>query len=507
MRVLIYAPLAVLGHHFETDLEIAEDHLIKGDEVYMIRCNADLTPLQFTACLGCFRCDLCKSRGDEGVRFLSYKEKFHSIPLGPIQPIQWTKDCDLADLDNLKKLNYKGNDLGSAYVSSLISELRDPKPDLLSRWKTTETALNFMGGLHERFEQILEENKPDLVYLFNGRFCLFRPFLRICQRKKINFFVHERGNSNQFYSLTQNDMPHDLDTMNKIISDKWVEEKNSIEEKRSLASDWYEKRARGIGMAWSSFTSDQDLSKLPDNWDPKKRNISVFVSSDDEFESVPGWELPFFSTQRLNLDFICKSFEKESDFHFYVRIHPNLRGLKNRSMSELNALDKIYPNCTVVSAESPVSTYNLMKHSEKIITFGSTVGVEATYWGRPSILLGKAFYQFFNAALMPKNKEEIITTIAQKNITPASKEGALIYGYWAATVGYPFKYYKASSLTAGAFKGHFITGSKPLMFLNYFFVALRDIRKIFKGEYGFWHLKEKIKSKLKLFGKEQSSVG
>ncbi len=497
MRVLIYAPLSVLGHHFETDLEIAEDHLIKGNEVFMIRCNSDLKPLRFTACLGCFRCEFCQSRNQEGIRLLSKSGKLHLLDLGPLNSVSWTNDQNLSDLEILKGLKYKGSDLGSAYASSLISELRDPRPDLSTRINATQKALHLMAGLHDRFDEILEETKPDIVYFFNGRFCLFRPLLRICQIKNIKFYVHERGNSNEFYSLTENEMPHDLNTVHKMIDVSWNDSSVSIEKKADIASEWYEKRAKGLGVGWSSFTINQDLSELPENWNTKKRNISIFISSEDEMESVPGWGLTFFPNQSRGIDFICQNFLHNTDFHFYVRIHPNLRGLKNQSVKELNALDNKFNNCTVVKADSTVSTYSLLKFSEKIITFGSTMGVEATYWGKPSLLLGKAFYQFFNTVYLPKNKEDIIHFIRESDLVPAAKAGALIYGYWAATFGIPFKHYQSKSLTTGLFKNHSITGNRAYMFMSYFFVFFRDFLKILKGEYGFWHLKEKIKSKLR----------
>jgi hypothetical protein len=503
MRVLIYSPLAVLGHHFETELEIAEEHLLKGDEVHMINCSSDLKPLEFTACLGAFRCELCMSRKKEGIALLSHPEKLRQIGLGPIQSVPWASLDNLDNVETIKKLSYKDADLGSAYLSSLISELRDPCPEMENRKEKTKEALDFMAGLYERLNQILTEVRPDRVYFFNGRFCLYRPLLRLCQKNNIEFFVHERGNNNNYYSITKNNMPHDLETSRKLIESQWGNPEKSVDEKISIATEWYDNRAKGMSMAWIAFNNTQQASLLPENWNPKLKNIAIFVSSEDEFEAIPGWELELFPTQSAAIGFICSHFESNPNFKFYIRMHPNLRGLKNRTSEVLSNLDKKYSNCILIPSESPVSSYALMQNADKVVTFGSTVGVEATFWGRPSILLGKAFYQFSygaeRAALIPKTPSDVVEMIATENLLPASKDAAIIFGYWAATLGQPFKFYSPTSFTTGLFKGHLITGNKVYMLLNYFFVALRDVIKIFKGEYGFWHLKEKIKNKLKLF--------
>lgn len=501
MRVLLYSPLAVLGHHFETDLEIAQNHLAEGDEVTIVTCSGQLKTLNFMACQGLMRCQLCVSRCKQGIGTLTQTEKLNVVDLGDIQPIECTAGHDLSTVEGIKGVHFEGIDVGSAYASSAISDSRDPRPDMSGRVSQTKRRVDFLAGLKRRFDALLDTVRPETVYFFNGRFCLYRPLLRLCQNRKIDFFVHERGANNGLYSLMKNNLPHDIEAVNQSIRTKWADSERPVEEKRAMASAWYEKRAAGQSLAWRSFTDTQDLARLPNKWKNEQTNIAFFVSSEDEFAAIPGWEYTYFQTQAEAIAHVCKYFASDARYAFYVRIHPNLRGLRNKTMQDLKNLEKQFSNCEVIVPDSEISTYTLIKRANKVVSFGSTVGVEATYWQRPSILATNSFFRPLGVCHTPDSLDEMVAMIADPSLSPKPQDTALMYGYWTSTLGFPFRYYKALNLTTGAFRGTVITGLKPLLWLNYAFVTLKDLKKVLKGEYSLWHLGEKIRYKLKLFGR------
>lgn len=496
MKVLIYAPLAVLGHHFETDLELAESHLLTGDHVTIITCDGALKDLEFMSCKGVLRCSLCESRCGEGLELIKH-DNLKIEKLGKLKRVDIEAGLDLNSFEKIKSYSYKENDIGSAYLSSLISDLRNPNPEMENYRALTKISLETLQGLVDALESKLEELKPDLVYFFNGRFSLYRPLLRICHQKNIPFFVHERGSRNTLYSLTKNNMPHDIDIKIEEIEHMWSESP-SVQERENESIRWFEGRANGQMLAWRSFTKSQKDNLLPENWDFTKRNVSFFISSEDEFSSVPGWEMTLFKSQVDAINIICQKFATDQTFHFYVRMHPNLRGLNNPSIKKFFELEKDNTNCTVISPESPINTYSVLKSSEKIISFGTTVGVEATFWGIPAILLGKSLYGGLGASHIPITHEQTFDLLREKNLKPASREAALKYGLWAGKVGIPFQHYNPVNLTTGSFKGKTVTGSKLLMAVNYAMILTYDLKKIAQGEYSLWHLSGKIKNKLAL---------
>ena len=57
------------------------------------------------------------------------------------------------------------------------------------------------------------------------------------------------------------------------------------------------------------------------------------------------------------------------------------------------------------------------------------MGVEATFWGKPSILLGRSLYENLNACYTPKNVDELISLI-EKDIPAKDRLGAIKYAYY-----------------------------------------------------------------------------
>ena len=121
-------------------------------------------------------------------------------------------------------------------------------------------------------------------------------------------------------------------------------------------------------------------------------------------------------------------YKNDKTKHFTLRIHPNLKGLPfhyHMGLYELN-----YPNLTVIPADSDISSYALIDAADKVITFGSTMGIESTYWNKPSISIGFAFYRSLNVVYTPKNEDELWKLIDNKELPPIDSERCLPYGFF-----------------------------------------------------------------------------
>jgi hypothetical protein len=62
----------------------------------------------------------------------------------------------------------------------------------------------------------------------------------------------------------------------------------------------------------------------------------------------------------------------------------------------------------VIPAESPVHSYSLVDASDVVITYGSTVGIEASYAGKVSILMGRAVYEDLDVVIKPDSHAEMV---------------------------------------------------------------------------------------------------
>jgi len=443
-------PFAAWIPHLVTDLEIIAKHLNKGDEVHIIQCSGDIPSCEPNPNFFKVGCILCKSRRDRGLNITGLPEKFrHKLDLH-----KFLKDRDFPEFSSIKELNeYKvdGIDYGMMVASTLISMVREPDPDLSLYKNFVENNLRMAMGIYDAITYHIKDIKPDLFYLFNGRYVAMRPALRASQDLGTKTYLHERAGVLQRYVLIEDTLPHDLKYQKKQIESYWNDE-CSFDEKEEMASGWFEERRCGKDQSWHSHTKSQTKGDIPEGFDPSKRNIAIFISSEDEFEAISDWKNPIYRNQNEAIRAIVNS-EISKDMMFYLRIHPNLKGVKNTQTREMDDLEA--SNLIKIHPEDKIDSYQLMESCEKCITFGSTLGIESIFWGRPSILVGRCFYEDLEGLHTPVNHEELIDLI-NANLDSPPKIGALKYGYWQSVYGEPYIYYSPESVRGGKFMGKYI---------------------------------------------------
>ena len=133
MKVGFFTPHIKWPPHYETELELIQEHLNNGDEVIQFVCSADLPicdtnlthDIQF--CLGCMGCrDLGKTLIDG-----HYTQKsFLNLTSKDKEEINEVYHVEFSDIKELQKFKIENFDIGYAVASSLISKLRNPSPDL-----------------------------------------------------------------------------------------------------------------------------------------------------------------------------------------------------------------------------------------------------------------------------------------------------------------------------------------------------------------------------------------
>ena len=451
MNVAIFAAYAMNTPHFETELEIAHKHADQGDSVTMLTCGSEMDACDPNPHHDAPRCAKCMGRRDRGLKLLPSSIR--------VEPFYRLTEDDRRELDGLQtrfesheelqSLRLGDFDIGFAVLSSLITKLRDPEADLKVHARMVRGLLRASWTVHRSMCHYLDTNAVDRVYVFNGRFAAMRAVLRACEEKGVDYYTHERAFDLTRYVLLKNTMIHDINAMNRLIRQKW-EAAGADSDRAQQASQWYEARDRGD--VDEGFVRDQRSKRLPGNWDADKRNIAVFISSEDEFASVSDeWHNPLYNSQVDGLRAIIESLKADpGTVHLYIRTHPNLSLVNNIQTREIAKLEA--PFVTVIPPADPVDTYELMRSSVSVLTFGSTTGIEAVYWGVPSILAGKSYYRDYGVTYNPATHEELIELL-RTDLKPFPKEPALAYAYFWPTFGTPFEYFTPDGFYGGKFKG------------------------------------------------------
>ncbi len=257
------------------------------------------------------------------------------------------------------------------------------------------------------------------------------------------------------FELFKNHLPHDLDAVDSEIRRCWHQAEsrsNSCPSREIIGAQWFLDRVNRVETCWHSFTKNQQTGLLPAGWDSQRKNVAIFCSSDDEFVAIgDAWQHSLYPNQVEAIGQIAASMlAVDPACQLYLRVHPNLTHVQNERKRQLMSLS--FANLTVIEPDASVDTYQLLRESDLVVSFGSSVGIEAVFWDRPSVLLGPCFYQNLGGVYRPGTHEDAIDLLTS-DLEPGNKTGALMYGHWFQTRGHKYEFYEAQGLFEGQFKG------------------------------------------------------
>lgn len=471
MKKLFLSNMGLSHLHFGSELELVTQAIQEGDEVFVIKCDNQLNSCYFNPCHNLLGCAICSARTD-------YFHQSINIPkenIFPLYPIITKDNFSVPAFKSLKELinyEFEGYNIGRGVASSVISLERNYS--ILNNSRQLELIqVQFIMAVNAllNYKKVIEGIKPDCVYLFNGRFAEQFALVTYCQKEKIPFITYESASSDFKYQLFKNKLPHSMIARKEIMATLW--EEGEKKEHIQVARKWFESKRKGTNTDDKNYLEKQQKNSLPVNFDTQKRNIAIFNSSEDEMKAIGEWETSLYSYQNEAIFKIVNFFaEKYPTIHFYLRMHPNLGKLNNQQTKELYAFKS--KNFTLILPNNPVDSIALVEACEKTITFGSTIGIEATYWKRPSILFGKSFYDELDCVFIPKSYQNLFKLIEEEELLPKPQDNCHKYGYFMKTYGTPYQLFNNKGKFESTFNGKvlkritFKTILKLLKYVNRF---------------------------------------
>ena len=420
--------------HQATEAELLHRRLADGHRVEVLHCGACLRTCSLNSTHNLLGCAVCDARALTTARQLGVPTRQLDHQL---MPEAYEGVALPSSVEELLELTYDGVNIGRGVVSSTISILREYllAPRGQHRELLELECCNAIGALRN-YHRVLDELQPDEVILFNGRHSELWPMIELCRERGIDYVCHERGGSIHLHQEFRNSLPHSIATRRRLMNALW--ELTPAGERTARATAWYESKRCGQNTDDRSYLGGMKRGALPAGFDPTRHNIVVFNSSEDEMQAIAEWQTPLFRQQNEVIVRLLEALRGRDDVRLYVRMHPNLTGLDNTQTRELYALR--YDNLTLLSPTDPVDTYALLEAADVILSFASTVGIEATYWGTPSVLYGRAFYEGEGAVHHPSSFAELLQTLTSPELKPPSRERALKYGLFVSHYGEPYRY-------------------------------------------------------------------
>ena len=454
LKTLVYIPVGLNSPELEILLSKCQKILDEKKELIIVKC---LGQTGYTCSKNIFSqkniCAICKNLTDKGISKLS--GKFTVLTTPKILNENNLKNKFFSK-GNIKKLYYKKFDIGASIYSSYIGLSRDHELDGYLSQNSLNNLLKTSKTIYDFFEKYLNKNKVKKIILYNGRHNQYRPLLRVAQKRKIETEIMEYSgdgkNENGVRSFFNN-LPTDINYLYKLIIENW---KNS---KKKNNCDYYfrYKRQGKIVHDKKSYIYKQNPLELPKNWKKEDINIVFFTSSQDEYAALGGeYDNTIYKDQTDAIikisNFVKKYKKKNKKIVLWVRCHPNLENVFWKYNKSINFLHEPEKNINIIEPNSTISSYMLMRECNKVITYNSLTGIEAVYWKKPSIVLGRRVYEKLDCVYTPKNHIHNTQLILKEQLKPKKLIGSLKFASFWVEGGYKIKYLKGNLKIGYKFK-------------------------------------------------------
>ena len=266
---------------------------------------------------------------------------------------------------------------------------------------------------------VVEIHKPDVIEYFNGRIVPSMAISQVAVDRSIKYRVIEVSGFNKTFFFAENKKVHDIEYLKERMA-RYVPNAND-----SLGVEFFESRRSGQVTNDKVFTHRQKAGHFKFN-DVEKKIISVFLSSTDEIEVYGDqWFTKYSRSPELFIKEMCQKLP--SEYQVVVRMHPNQAGDKTgatkRIMQSISELEQ----CWLIKPKDKASSYELLQCSDYVVTFGSSMGIEATYWGKVSFLAGRAVWEDVGVAYKVDEPTDLINMI-HASVAPKPRSNAIKVG-------------------------------------------------------------------------------
>ena len=383
-NVLVVSLSTTWPNQFAIEVEYVHQQLAAGNKVDVLACVGGVERCLAKLDGNEWHCNACIHRREVVYDRFAAHPNFRMLPM-QFSP-QQTPEC-IHTLDDVESFHLDGFRLGLSAMSSGIFKFRDFPLHPLS----FELAKAFLRSSITVYSGVSMHLANNLAYgnalVFNGRFADVYGALCAVRRKVRNYTLYESAGAENKYVLYHDGSPHSVVSqtgrvrlqLKRLLSDSSLE--------ASGHEFFTNKRLGNVTNDVAYIKSDFVGFELPAEFKGRKV-VSIFNSSEDECnytEYSAEYRADWYHNQCDGIRQIATALLNHDEFVVVLRVHPNLAGGNPEELRELLSLN--VANLVIISPTERISSYSLIDASSSVITFYSTIGVEAAYWGKPSVSL------------------------------------------------------------------------------------------------------------------------
>ncbi|MEI6820224.1 MAG: hypothetical protein WCL19_11565, partial [Verrucomicrobiota bacterium] len=364
--------------------------------------------------------------------------------------------CASAGVDSVASLReYRLGDaaLGLGTLSTLVRLTGDSNPDFSANRALIDRILNSAHRAFLLTTELVERFKPDEILLYNGRLAVSKGISEAARLSDVGVLYHELVSTHDRFFLAPYS-PHSQRNTRRELSDSWA---SAGAGRETIAERYFTPGRGGVPLFETPYLElqrrDQQLP-ASGRW-----RLAYFVSSIDEYAAVEdGFENPLFDSQQSAAEWLVSWVRGRPDTELVIRMHPRSRGLSARERNWWESLAAA--NVTVLAAESSVDSYGLALSADRVVSHHSSIGAEAAYLGKVSILVGDADYRGLDCVYEPRTIDELARMLCDRVLQPKSRENCLPFGYQRLMRGERYRFYQPTTFHGGGFFGQRITPDK-----------------------------------------------
>ncbi len=357
---------------------------------------------------------------------------------------EYFKSLDINSLEELQSIEYKGMKIGISVISTMCSIKRTDTLEVRLHKKEVRKRLITAAIIYERTKILIKSRNWKYYIYFNGRSVTTYPIKHILRNSYENVISREityQGNKPftllSYYGIFDPLRLHYSveKSCNNISSDEL--ESNAFK----LMSGSY-----GIDPYVQSYRKRQSGIKEKIKLEKNKQIISYFNSCEDENMMIEEKIVhKKFWTQFEAVKTLCEliSTLNNPDQYIYIRLHPNLLNKKWNKLSEWKSLER-FKNVKVFPPKSNINSQALIKESEIVVTWGSSLTEYSCYLRKPTIILNDYFYKkipIASVALKKSDLEDYFNN-KQKIYNEYFRENLLKILAYRKSEGLPLKFFK-----------------------------------------------------------------
>jgi hypothetical protein len=286
--------------------------------------------------------------------------------------------------------------LSIAYSNQYIPEWAIGLPRFRLYKLKIQSSIKWRKSVLATSETLSTRQENNIVIFLNGRLPNQAAIREFCEDNKIEFLILEQGtpkNENFHIQSCQTQDTYQLRQINLARLEILMKDDTKRMSATGWGIEWLKRQERAEQnrfAIWERADRIEDSGSLFSSFDKEPKIATFFNSSLEERFSNKGMEMNGWKSQA---EAFRESMQvaKEEGFFTILRIHPNYTRKNIRNLSYLLARVQKFSDVIIFPWEA-VSTPRLIAKSNVVVTWGSTVSLEATFNGTPTIMLGRTTY-------------------------------------------------------------------------------------------------------------------